>query len=90
MSEETPNFSIDPQGEMNPPTKFTHNGHQVESCRLTLTISSANTGKSKLTTSFGVICFLLIPNGGRPSENVNRPAGEVIDHLWGSGAVKLV
>ena len=30
MSEETPNFSIDPQGGMNPPTEFTHNGRQVE------------------------------------------------------------
>ena len=30
MSEETSNFSIDPQGGMNPPAEFTHNGHQVE------------------------------------------------------------
>jgi hypothetical protein len=30
MSEETPNFNIDPDGEMTTPPQFTHNGHRVE------------------------------------------------------------
>jgi hypothetical protein len=30
MSEETPNFNIDPDGAMTAPAQFTHNGHRVE------------------------------------------------------------
>jgi hypothetical protein len=30
MSEETPDFNIDPDGGMIAPTQFTHNGHRVE------------------------------------------------------------
>jgi hypothetical protein len=30
MSEDTPNFNIDPDGEMTPPAAFNYNGHQVE------------------------------------------------------------
>ena len=30
MSEETPNFNIDPDGAMTARAQFTHNGHQVE------------------------------------------------------------
>jgi hypothetical protein len=30
IAEDTPNFSIDSQGGMNPLAAFTHNGHQVE------------------------------------------------------------
>jgi hypothetical protein len=30
MSEETPNFNIDPDGAMTAPTQFTHNGRLVE------------------------------------------------------------
>ena len=30
MSEDTPNFNIDPDGGMTPPAKFIYNGHQVE------------------------------------------------------------
>jgi hypothetical protein len=30
MSEETPNFNIDPDGAMTAPAQFTHNDHQVE------------------------------------------------------------
>ena len=30
MSEDTPDFSVDPDGGMTPPAKFTYNGHQVE------------------------------------------------------------
>jgi hypothetical protein len=30
MSEETPHFNIDPDGEMTPPARFTYKGHQVE------------------------------------------------------------
>ena len=30
MSEETPNFNIDPDGGMTAPTQFTNNGHRVE------------------------------------------------------------
>jgi hypothetical protein len=30
MSEETPDFSIDPDGGMTPPAQFTYKGHQVE------------------------------------------------------------
>ena len=30
MSQETPDFNIDPDGGMTAPAQFTHNGHQVE------------------------------------------------------------
>jgi hypothetical protein len=30
MSEDTPDFSVDPQGGMTQPVKFTYNGHQVD------------------------------------------------------------
>ena len=30
MSEETPGFTIDPDGGMTAPAQFTHNGHRVE------------------------------------------------------------
>jgi hypothetical protein len=30
MSEETPNFNIDPEGGMTPPTQFTYKDRQVE------------------------------------------------------------
>jgi hypothetical protein len=30
MSEDTPNFNIDPDGGMTPPAKFIYNAHQVE------------------------------------------------------------
>ena len=30
MSEDTPDFSVDPDGGMTPPAKLTYNGHQVE------------------------------------------------------------
>jgi hypothetical protein len=30
MSEETPNFNIDPEGGMTPPDRFTYKGRQVE------------------------------------------------------------
>jgi hypothetical protein len=30
MSEDTPNFSVDPDGGMAPPAKFAYDGHQVE------------------------------------------------------------
>jgi hypothetical protein len=30
MSEDTPNFNIDPDGGMAPPAEFTYNGHRVE------------------------------------------------------------
>jgi hypothetical protein len=30
MSEETPNFNIDPDGGMTAPAHFTHHGHRVE------------------------------------------------------------
>jgi hypothetical protein len=30
MSEDTPDFSVDPEGGMTPPVKFTYNGHQVD------------------------------------------------------------
>ena len=30
MSEEPPNFNIDPDGGMTAPAQFTHNGHRVE------------------------------------------------------------
>jgi hypothetical protein len=30
MSEDTPDFSVDPNGGMTPPIKFTYSGHQVE------------------------------------------------------------
>jgi hypothetical protein len=30
MSEETPNFNIDPEGGMTPPAQFTYRGRQVE------------------------------------------------------------
>jgi hypothetical protein len=30
MSEETPNFNIDPDGGMTAPAQFTYQGHQVE------------------------------------------------------------
>jgi hypothetical protein len=30
MSQETPDFNIDPDGGMTAPAQFTHNGHRVE------------------------------------------------------------
>jgi hypothetical protein len=30
MSEDTPDFSVDPEGGMTEPVKFTYNGHEVE------------------------------------------------------------
>ena len=30
MSEETPDFNIDPDGGMTPPAQFSHHGHRIE------------------------------------------------------------
>jgi hypothetical protein len=64
MSEDTSDFSVDLDGGMTPPTKFTYSGHQSISCALTLTVLSAATGKSKSTATFGAI-FSLVQQEGR-------------------------
>jgi len=55
IAEDTPNFSIDPQGGMNPPAEFTHNGHQVEIVPPDTAHLIGSIGKSRSMASFSAI-----------------------------------
>ena len=79
MSEETPNFNIDPDGAMTAPTQFTHNGRLVEIVPPYTAHLIGNYWQIKID---GVLqprfAVQLVTSGGGPSEKVDRPAGEVI------------
>jgi hypothetical protein len=58
MSEETPNFNIDPGGGMTAPAKFTYKGRRVEIVPPDTRHLIGNYWQSRLTVSSSAICCL--------------------------------
>ena len=89
MSEETPNFSIDPQGGMNPPAEFTHNGHHVEIVPPDTDHLIGKYWQIKIDDILQQdLLFCSARMAADPSEKIDRPA-EVIDQPP-EGLVRLI